>query len=93
MINLGWKAVIGVGMALGIWILKTVANANDPDRQRKKEIWDLKKKRTKYIKVKKIIEEKIAGTTNEKEIINLHNRLSAILLELARVHKKIRELA
>jgi predicted RNase H-like nuclease (RuvC/YqgF family) len=94
MFDAGIKWVIGVGLVLGTWILKTISNAHDPDRSVKKEILSLFKRKNKLLRQKRKLENslKSVGSDHDKKIA-IGSKLSNIHVELSRLRKRLEELA
>ena len=87
------KILIGLFVALGLGVLKLISNANNPDRQVKKDKLRLSKSLRKLIRRKNYIENEIKNCKDEKKRSRLEYILSAVVLDIVHIRQRLEKLA
>lgn len=87
------KLIVGAALGLGIWIIKLITNANDPDRQVKKNLLRLLNTKTKLVRKKIALEKEIKECDDKDKRLRLGDKLSGINVELAGLRQEIEKFA
>ena len=88
-----WAILGTAGLGLGVWILKTVANKNDPERQKARKRVKLAIEYNALLAKKNKLSERIKKERNFVKKKKLQNTNIDILARLSRMRSTFRDIA